>query len=150
MNSTLSVITSADTASIDRIYRYSLAGYFLVAVVLSLLMLLGLALMFCFEKHCCKHLVYLTCFFFGVFFILYLMGALLFGILAPASFVLCEGYNNLFNNVTALNQLMSGLGSVEATTMISSCIGGGSLIEGSTFGSSFTNIDSVTANSQNF
>jgi hypothetical protein len=123
-------------------------GFFLLGLVASLLLILGFVLMFFFDKACCKHCVYLSCFLMGLLFILYFIVAVVFGILTPSSYMICEGANNLFNNKTAIQTLTSSFGS--AAPMLSSCLAGGKLVGASSYDTALTNIDSVTGNSQNF
>lgn len=77
-------------------------GYFLAGLFFSLLTVLSLSLMFFFNTKCCKHLVYLNCFFLLLMFILYFIGALLVGVLTPASYVACEGVSSFMGNSSAI------------------------------------------------
>lgn len=85
-------------------------GYFLIGLILSLLMLLAIILYVFFKKQCCKHCVYCSCCGFIFLFFIYFIFAVVFGILAPTSYMLCSTVDNLLGNKTAIQQLTSSLG----------------------------------------
>ena len=85
-------------------------GYFLIGLVLSLLMLLGIILLVFFNKPGCKHCVYCSCCGFILLFFIYFIVALIFGILTPTSYMLCSTFDKLLGNQTAIKTLTESLG----------------------------------------
>ena len=97
-NSTLSTIYNIDANLVDTGVRYGIMGFFLLGLVISLFMLLGMVLMFFFDKPCCKHCVYLSCCGYLLVFILYFLISLLFGLLTPTSYIICDTFTTLLGN----------------------------------------------------